>query len=120
MQKPNVNETKRVGVNQKKFLCDHKHKLGLNCQAVADVNGKILDISVVYSASAADCVTFEASDLHARLEDGLLQNGFVLFGNNAYLNSIFMATPYSNVSGNLNKKKGRQLQFLPFSVAHKS
>ena len=104
MQKPNVNEAKRVGVDQKKFLCGRKHKFGLNCQAVADVNGKILDISVVYGASAADCVAFEASDLHARLEDGLLKNGYILFGDNAYLNSFFMTTPYSNVSGNPNKK----------------
>jgi len=76
---------KKVGVDQRKFLCGRKHKFGLNCQAIADVNGKILDISVVYGASSADCVAFEASDLHAR-EDGLLQNGYVLFGNNAYLN----------------------------------
>ncbi len=91
MQKPNVNEAKSIGVDQRKFLCGRKHKFGLNCQAVADVNGKILDISVVYGASAADCVAFKASDLHARLEDGLLQNRFVLFGNYAYLNLFFMA-----------------------------
>ena len=112
MQKPNVNEAKRVGVDQKKFLCGRKHKSGLNCQAVADVNGKILDISVVYGASAADCVAFEASDLHARLEDGLLQNGYVLFGDNAYMNSYFMATPYSNVSGNPNKKTEDNYNFF--------
>jgi hypothetical protein len=112
MQKPNVNEAKRVGVDQRKFLCGRKHKFGLNCQAVADVNGKILDISVVYGASAADCVAFEASDLHARLEDDLLQNGYVLFGDDAYLNSFFMATPYSNVSGNPNKKSKDNYNFF--------
>jgi hypothetical protein len=112
MQKPNVNEAKRVGVDQKKFLCGCKHTFGLNCKAVADVNGKILDISVVYGASAADCVAFEASDLHARLEDGLLKNGYILFGNNAYLNSFFMATPYSNVSGNPNKKSEDNYNFF--------
>jgi hypothetical protein len=97
MQKPNVNETKRVGVDQRKFLCGRKHKF---------------DISVVYGASAADCVAFEASDLHARLEDGLLQNGYVLFGDDAYLNSFFMATPYSNVSGNPNKKSKDNYNFF--------
>ena len=112
MQKPNVNKAKRVGVNQRKFLCGRKHKFGQNCQALADVNGKILYISVVYGASAADCVAFEASDLHARLEDGLLQNGYVLFGDNAYLNSFFMAKPYSNVSGNPNKKSEDNYNFF--------
>jgi hypothetical protein len=112
MQEPNVNAAKRVGVDQRKFLSRRKHKFGLNCQAVANVNGKILDISVVYGALAADCVAFEASDLRARLEDGLLQNGHVLFGDNAYLNSFFMATPYSNVSGNPNKKSEDNYNFF--------
>jgi len=75
MQKPNVNEAKRAGVDQRKFLCERKHKFGLHCQAVADVNGKILDISVVYGTSAADCVAFKASDLHTRLEDGFYKMG---------------------------------------------
>ena len=75
MQKPNLKEAKRVGVDQRKFLCGRKYKFGLNCQAVANVNGKILYINVAYGALAANCVAFEASDLYARLEDGLLQMG---------------------------------------------
>ena len=116
MQKPNVNGAKRVGVDQRKFLCGCKHKFGLNCQAIADANGKILDISIVYGALAADCVAFEASALHARLEDGLLQNGYVLFDSNAYLNLFFMATPYSNVSGNPNKKSEDNYNFFYFQL----
>ena len=68
MQKPSLKEVQRVGVCQKKILCGRKHKFRLNFQAVADVNGRILDISVVYGALAADCVAFEASDLYSRLE----------------------------------------------------
>ena len=104
MQKPSLREAKRVGVDQMKFLCSQKDNSGLNCQAVGDVNGRILDLSIAYGASAADCVAFEASDLYARLENGLLRDGLVLFGDNAYLNSAFMATSYSNVSGNPTKK----------------
>jgi DDE superfamily endonuclease len=37
--------------------------------------------------------------LFSRLENGLLAPGLCLFGDNAYLNSIFMATPCSGVSG---------------------
>ena len=111
-QKPHPAEAQRVGVGQKKFFCGRKHKFGLNCQAVTDVNGKILDISLAYGASAADCVAFEASDLYSKLEDGLLKNGYVLFGDNAYLNSSYMATPYSNVSGNPNKKSEDNYNFF--------
>jgi hypothetical protein len=49
--------------------------------------------------ASADCLAFEASDLFSRLEDGLLLLGLVLFGDNAYLNSSFMATLYPDVSG---------------------
>ena len=111
MQKPSLREAKRVGVDQMKFLCGRKGKFGLNCQAVGDVNGRILDLSIAYGASAADCVAFEASDLYARLENGLLRDGLVLFGDNAYLNSAFMATPYSNVSGNPTKKSEDNYNF---------
>ncbi len=104
MQKPSLKEVQRVGVCQKKILCGRKHKFRLNFQAVADVNGRILDISVVYGALAADCVAFEASDLYSRLEDGLLKNGYTFFGDNAYLNSSYMATPNANVLGKPNKK----------------
>jgi len=104
MQKPMLKEAKWVGVDQAKFLCGQKSKFGLNCQAVSDVNGKILDISVAYGGSAADCVAFEARVLYARLSNGLLKKGCVLFGDKAYLNSLFMVTPYTNAAGNLNNK----------------
>ena len=68
------------------------------------MNGKILDISVAYRGSAPDCVAFEASDLFARHSNGLLKKGCVLFGDNAYLKSLFMVTPFTNVAGNPNKK----------------
>ena len=99
MHKPSLKEAQKAGVGQKKFLCGRKNKFGLNCQAVSDVRGKILDISITYGGSSSDCLAFEASDLHKRLENGLLASGLVLFGDNAYLNSNFMATPYPNVAG---------------------
>ena len=37
MHKPSEKEAKRSKVNQKKYLCGRKHKFGLNCQAVCDV-----------------------------------------------------------------------------------
>ena len=49
-----------MGVGQKKIRCGRKHKFGLNCQAVAIIIGKILDISVAYGALAADFVAFDA------------------------------------------------------------
>jgi hypothetical protein len=103
---------KRVSVDQMKFLYCVKGKFGLNDQAMGNINGNILDLSIVYGGSAADCVAFEASDLYHRLKNCLLKDGLVLFGDNAYLNSTFMvATLYSNVSGNPNKKSEDEYSF---------
>jgi hypothetical protein len=37
MHKPSEKEAKPSKVDQKKYLCGRKHKFGLNCQAVCDV-----------------------------------------------------------------------------------
>ena len=98
--KPSSKQAERAEVNQGKFLCGRKGKFGLNCQAVSDVRGKIWDISIGYGGSSSDCLAFERSELFERCEAGLMKNGKVLFGDNAYLNTHYMATPYTNVSGN--------------------
>jgi hypothetical protein len=81
-----------------KFFCGRKHKFGLNCQAIADCRGRFLDMSIRYPASTSDCLAFQSSALFGELENGLLAEGLCLFGDNAYLNSPFLATPYPNVS----------------------
>ncbi len=99
MHKPSLKEAEAAGVGQKKFFCGRKNKFGLNCQAVCDVRGRILDMSITYGGSSSDCLAFENSDLAKRLDAGLLADGLVLFGDNAYLNSKYMATPYPNIAG---------------------
>jgi DDE superfamily endonuclease len=98
IQKPWNDDAAVAGVGPARFYCGRKHKYGLNCQAVSDRRGRILDISIKYGGSSSDCLAFEASDLYARLEKGLLQPGLVIFGDNAYLNSPYMATPFPGVS----------------------
>jgi len=58
--------------------------------------------------SSADCLAFEASELHKRLENGLMHcadgnERYVLFGDNAYLNTPYMATPFTNVASDPNR-----------------
>ena len=78
MHKPSMKDADAAGVGQKKFYCGRKGKFGLNCQAVCDVRGRILDISIMYGGSSSDCLAFKASDLHKKLEDGLLADGLVM------------------------------------------
>ncbi len=64
------------------------------------MHGQILDISIAYGGASSDCLAFERSKLFKQCEDGLMKNGKVLVGDNVYLNTQYMATPYNNVSGN--------------------
>jgi hypothetical protein len=82
-----------------KFFCGRKHKYGLNCQAVCDARGRFVDVSLVFPGSTSDVLSFESSTFFSKLDEGLLADGLCLFGDNAYINSPFMATPYSGVSG---------------------
>ena len=88
--KPSEKDAQISGVGQKKFLCSQKSKFGLNCKAISDARGRILDILIVYGSASSDCLAFEGIDI-------LLHDDLVFFGDNAYWNSKFMITPYPNV-----------------------
>ncbi|KAL3789801.1 hypothetical protein ACHAWO_000272 [Cyclotella atomus] len=91
--KPTLEDAKRAGVDQQKFFCGRKNKYGLICQAVCDARGRFLDVSIVYGGSSSDLLAFEKSGLKQRLDRGLLaETKLVLFGANAYLNSLYIAT----------------------------
>ncbi|KAL3770316.1 hypothetical protein ACHAWO_008541 [Cyclotella atomus] len=53
--KPTLADAKAVGVDQQKFMCGQKHKFGLNCRAVCDVRGRLLDISITCSGASSRC-----------------------------------------------------------------
>ena len=92
-----MKEAETVGIGRKKSFFGCKHKFGFDCQAVADVRGNILDISITYGRSSSDCLAFKESDLCRQLENGLLRNEYVLFDDKAYLNLSYIAAPYSIV-----------------------
>jgi hypothetical protein len=98
IQSPSAKDSEDSAVGIRKFLCGRKHKYGLNCQAICDARGKFLDMSMVMPGSLSDALAFELSTIYQQLEEGLLAPGLCLFGDNAYINSSYMATPFSSVS----------------------
>lgn len=94
--KPTKTDCADLHLGQRKFLCGRKNKFGLNCQAVCDARGRFLDLSICLGGASSDCLAFERSSLYKKLEDGILADGLCLFGDNAYLNTPYMATPYIN------------------------
>ena len=99
IDKPSPKECDNSGYSAGKFHCGRKKKFGLNCQSVGDAWGRILDISILFPGSTSDVLAFEGMSLFHRLEDGILAPGLCLFGDNAYLITPYMATPYAAVNG---------------------
>jgi hypothetical protein len=97
IEKPTDSECARVKVDSGKFYCGRKGKYGLNMQGVCDARRRFLDISLRNPASASDYLSFITSDLkHDLATIGFLAANICLFGDNAYVNSDFMAVPYLN------------------------
>ena len=102
VHKPSQKCCCRAGCQDGKFFCGRKKKFGLNFQRVLYCCGQFLDISIKFPASTSDLFAFEGMSLFDRLQNGLLDKGLLLFGNNAYLNLIYMATPYLSADTNKN------------------
>ena len=94
IHKPSQCCCKEASCQNGKLLCERKNKFGLNLQVVADAYDHFLDVSIVYPGSTSDCLAFEGMDLYTQLEGGILHNNLCLFGDNAYVNSSYMATPF--------------------------
>ena len=98
--KPSDKECKKAKVGSKTFYCARKHKFGLNMQGVCDADKRFTYISLSFPGSVSDFLAFENSSLRRKLgEEGYLHNRLCLFGDNAYVNRSYMATPYSQHSG---------------------
>jgi hypothetical protein len=91
--KPTVAECEELKLGQMRFVCGRKNKFGRNCQAVCDARGRFLDMSICLGGASADCLAFERSSLYQKLEEGIPADGLCRFGDNAYQNKSYMATP---------------------------
>jgi hypothetical protein len=98
LEKPNSTFCEEAGVEAGKFFCGRKHKFGLNMQATCDARRRFIDVSIRNPASASDFLSFATSGLYSKLaEAGFMAPGLTLYGDNAYVNSQTMTSPFPNV-----------------------
>ena len=98
LEKPEENCCEEAKVGSKKFYCGRKKKFGLCMQAVADAHSRFLDVSIGHPGSTGDFLAFSTSSVFYKLEKpSFLASGLCLFGDNAYVNTRYMATPYKSV-----------------------
>ena len=61
---------------------------------------QFIDLSIINGGGASDVIAFEVSDLHHKLSQiRFLVPKLTLFGDNAYINTEFIATPFPNCPG---------------------
>ena len=93
IHKPSDEDCYPIGA--KKFYSGHKKKFGLNMQGVCDAKKRFLDVEINSPGATSDYLSFMRSNLRFKLEtDGFLSPGLALFGDNAYVNSWYMAVPF--------------------------
>ena len=98
LHRPTERDCIKSKVDSSKYRCARKHKFGFNLQCVSDVRGRIRDFSITFPASSSDVLAFEASGLYKKMALGnFLAPNLCIFGDNAYINTPFLATPYPNV-----------------------
>ena len=97
---PSSKDVKVIKFGSTKFFCGRKMKYGLNMMAVCDSRGRFLWVEARFPGAASDYYAFDESHLKKKLEkEGFLRPGLCLFGDNAYVNTPFMCTPWQNGSG---------------------
>ena len=97
--KPTKQILEQAGLGCKKFFCGRKKRYGLNMQAICDHNKKFTFVDISHPASTSDYLAFGSSTICKLLESpGFLANGLSIYGDNAYVNTPFMTSPFKAVS----------------------
>lgn len=96
INKPCQKSKLQSGIGPKKFYCGRKKKFGINLQAICDHRRRFLDIDVRHPGSTSDYLSFSTSKIHSKIltVPNFLHPSLHFFGDNAYVNTSFMATPF--------------------------
>jgi hypothetical protein len=96
ISKPTAKCTRQTGVGPRKFFCGRKKKFGITLQAICDHKRRFLDIELGHPGSTSDYLCFTTSSIHRKLlaNDNFLAPNLTFFGDSAYVNTSFMATPF--------------------------
>ena len=102
IQKPTIRDCKKACCNSGKFFCGRKSKFGLNMQAVCDSSRRFLDVSIEHPGSTSNFLVFCTSRLFKCINtEGFLHSSLCLYGDNAYVNTNYMATPFEMAKNGL-------------------
>lgn len=104
IHKPQKKDLDVVEFGGRKFFCGRKKKFGLNMQATCDARRRFLDVEIKHPGATSDYLAFVLSSLHEKMTstndngEPFLRPGLSLYGDNAYVNQLFMSTPFKGAS----------------------
>jgi len=88
-----------MGVGPAKFFNGRKGKFGLQMQGTCGPNKKFLDVTCNHPGSASDFTMWLDCSLREKVEtEGFLKEGLLLYGDNAYVNTHYLISPFKQVS----------------------
>jgi DDE superfamily endonuclease len=97
-EKPMERELELTKCGSSTFYCGRKNKFGYNMQGVCDADGKFTAVWILHPAASSDYISLIRSKFYKKISTpGFLAPGCVIFGDNAYVSTDFMVTPYKNV-----------------------
>jgi DDE superfamily endonuclease len=104
MNKPCQRSKAELGIGPKKFYCGRKKKFGISFQAICDDRRRFMDIDVRHPGSTSDYLCFTTSSIHKKLlaNEDFLHPTLHFFGDSAYVNTPFMATPFKGTQAGVN------------------
>lgn len=98
IEKPTEKSCRQARCGSKKFYCGRKGEFGLTLHVICNSDRRFMDVSLQHPASTSDFLAFTTSSIYAKLEqEGFLDHRKVLFGDLAYCNCRYMATPFKSV-----------------------
>ena len=86
-------------IGPQKFLCGRKGKYGINLQAVCDHERRFLVFSMANPGAALDYMSILNITFFEQLSsktDPLQEEGLFIFGDNAYVNQLYITVPFPN------------------------
>jgi hypothetical protein len=96
ISKPDKRSVKRARIGPAKYFCGRKKKFGLSLQGICDDRRRFIDIEIRHPGSTSDYLCFTLSSIHQKMlhNSNFLSPGLTLYGDNAYVNTTFMVTPF--------------------------
>ena len=89
----------------KEIFCGCKYKFGLNMQAVWNANYWFISVQICHPGATSNYLDFATTNLNFILNSRnsgdqskpFLKEGLTIYGDNAYVNTSYMITAYSNI-----------------------